>query len=300
MKMGKICGLWIVLICCFLPATFVFAQSSDEIAAIKAFEAELKYQQGKIVLPGNLATLDVPKHFRYLGPDHAHKVLVDAWGNPPELKTLGMLVPAGTSPLSKDGWGVIITYDEDGYVKDDEADSLDYKALLKQMQESIEESNQTRGNNRVQLIGWATPPRYEKASHKLYWAKELQFADSKERTLNYNIRVLGRKGVLVLNAVSTMDQLSMIERNMKDVVGFVDFNPGQRYADFQPGVDRIAAYGIGALIAGKLLAKAGLFKVLIGMLIAFKKLILAAVIGVVYFVRKLFYGTGEAEARVDD
>ena len=26
----------------------------------------------------------------------------------------------------------------------------------------------------MELVGWAAPPRYDKATHKLYWAKELK------------------------------------------------------------------------------------------------------------------------------
>ena len=38
----------------------------------------------------------------------------------------------------------------------------------------------------------------------------------------------------------------------------MEFNEGNTYADFDPDIDEIAAYGIGGLIAGKVLAKVGL------------------------------------------
>ena len=40
-----------------------------------------------------------------------------------------MVVPAKFNLLSKNSWGVVITYLEDGYVKDDEAESIDYSKL---------------------------------------------------------------------------------------------------------------------------------------------------------------------------
>ena len=57
------------------------------------------------------------------------------WGNPEESAegVLGMLVPADISPLADSGWAVVITYDEDGYVDDKGAESIDYTALLKEM-----------------------------------------------------------------------------------------------------------------------------------------------------------------------
>ena len=65
------------------------------------------------------------------------------------------------------------------------------------------EEREKQGFERVTLIGWAEPPSYDAAAHKLYWAKELAFADNPDHTLNYNIRVLGRRGVLVLNAYAS-------------------------------------------------------------------------------------------------
>ncbi len=53
----------------------------------------------------------------------------------------------------------------------------------------------------------AAPPRYEDAAtHKLYWAKELNFEGDSGDTLNYSICMLGRKGVLELNAIASIDQ----------------------------------------------------------------------------------------------
>jgi uncharacterized membrane-anchored protein len=97
--------------------------------------SKLKFQQGVVPLKDGLATLKVPGNFRYLDPDQADTVLVKIWGNPPrEEKTLGMLFPAEDSVVGEGAWGVVITYAEDGYVKDDEATSINYSELLKQMQ----------------------------------------------------------------------------------------------------------------------------------------------------------------------
>jgi len=38
-------------------------------------------------------------------------VLVEAWGNPPGMESLGMIVPAKTSVLERDSWGVVVTYE---------------------------------------------------------------------------------------------------------------------------------------------------------------------------------------------
>jgi len=50
----------------------------------------------------------------------------------------------------------------------------------------------------------------------------------------------------------------------------------------------VAEYGIAALIAGGLAAKAGLFKVLLGALIALKKFIVLGLVAAAAFLRRLF------------
>lgn len=266
-------------------------QPSEEEAAIAEFESQLDFRQGRVELPGGVAALDVPETFRYLPPEQAERILVEAWGNPPGTKTLGMLFPSDVSPLAAEGWGVVITYRDDGHVDDSDAASIDYDALLKQMKEDSESDNKERakqGYEPVALVGWAAPPRYEAASHKLYWARELNFPSNDEHTLNYDVRVLGREGVLSLNAVSGMSKLPNIESRMKEVMSFADFKPGQRYADYKSGTDRTAAYGIGALVAGKLAAKAGFFKIIFAALLAGKKFVLLALAGVGGLLVKLF------------
>lgn len=264
---------------------------TEEEAAIAEFESQLDFRQGRVELPGGVAALNVPETFRYLPPEQADRILVEAWGNPPGTKTLGMLFPSDVSPLAAEGWGVVITYQNDGHVDDSDAASIDYDAMLKQMKEDSEAGNRERvkqGYEPATLVGWATTPRYESASRKLYWARELSFPSAGEHTLNYDVRVLGREGVLSLNAVSGMSKLPDIESRMKEVMSFADFKPGQRYADYREGTDKTAAYGIGALVAGKMAAKAGFFKIIFAALLAGKKFVLLALAGVVGVVWKLF------------
>lgn len=266
-------------------------QPSEEEAAIAEYESQLDFRQGRVELPGGVAALDVPETFRYLPPEQAERLLVEAWGNPPGTKTLGMLFPSDVSPLAAEGWGVVITYQDDGHVDDSDAASIDYDAMLRQMKEDSEAGNEERvkqGYEPATLVGWAAPPRYEAATHKLYWARELSFPSADEHTLNYDVRVLGREGVLSFNAVAGMSKLPDIASRMKEVMSFADFKPGRRYADYKEGTDKTAAYGIGALVAGKMAAKAGFFKIIFAALLAGKKFVLLALAGVVGVLFKLF------------
>lgn len=254
------------------------------------FVASLKFETGKIDLPNGIASLTLPPSFRYLNPSDSTRVLVDAWGNPPSGTTLGMIFPADISPVSQDSWGIVITYEEDGHVSDADADQIKYDELLKDMQSSMESANEERkkqGYPAVSLVGWAETPSYDKANHKLYWAKELAFGDAQDRTLNYNIRVLGRKGVLVLNAVAGMNQISLIKSEMPKVLAATDFKAGNSYTDFNSDTDKIAEYGIAALVAGGVAAKLGFFAKIFALLLAFKKMIILGVIAIGVAIKKL-------------
>ena len=158
---------------------------------------------------------------------------------------LGILFPAGATPFEGDSWGVTIEYQQDGYVTDEDADEINYDDLLAQMQEDTQLSSEervTQGYEAISLIGWAAKPYYDEASNKLHWAKELKFGDTPVNTLNYNIRVLGRKGVLVLNFIAGMDQLPLINQNLDTVLTMADFKEGSKYADFNPEIDDCLLY----------------------------------------------------------
>ena len=223
-------------------------------AAVQKLLASLKPRHGEVDLRSGLAKATIPDKFNYLGPEDAEKVLVQVWGNPPDKdKPLGLIYPADQSLLDADGWAVVVEYDEDGHVKDDDASSIKYDDLLKQMQKGAKAANEERvkeGYPEVELVGWATAPRYDQTTHKLYWAKELKFGNSPDNTLNYNLRMLGRRGVLILNAVAPMSRLKDIEAATPEILAMVDFKPGQRYTDFDSGTDKVATYGLAALVAG--------------------------------------------------
>ena len=257
------------------------------------FEAKLGYQTGTVSLKDGLATLRLPESFRFLPPEGSRRLLEEAWGNPPGSAegVLGMLVPTAVSPLSDDGWAVVITYDEDGFVNDTDASKIDYAKLMKQMQEATAAENEERKKQKIDtvtLVGWAEPPSYDASSHKLYWAKDLVFGENAEHTLNYNIRILGRRGVLVLNAVSGMAQLAHVRAETKTLLSAVEFNEGHRYTDYLPGKDKAATYGVAGLIAGAAAAKMGFFKLLWVGILAFKKVILVAVVALLALLKRFF------------
>lgn len=267
----------------------------EELALIKKMDSvnsTFTYYSGIRKLDGELAVLNIPEGFTYLEGDEGAYVLEKFWGNPPS-QIIGLMFPDSTSAVSPVfKYAVEITYSEDGYVKDEDAKDLDYDDLLEQMKEDALEANNTRveqGYPAIELVGWATPPFYDEKNKKLHWAKELKFDGGSENVLNYNVRVLGRKGYLNLNVIADMSQLDVVNKDIDKILNSVHFSKGYTYKEFDAGIDKIAAYGIGGLIAGKVLAKTGILV----MLLKFWKVIAIGVAGFFGAFKKKLFGSKE-------
>ncbi len=263
----------------------------------------LEYRYGQIPLGMDLATVTTPEGYKYLDGDASEMILTDLWGNPPseaEDRSLGMLLPDANTPNTDSSFVINITYSEEGYIDDSDAGSLDYDELLADMKADVQAANPMRvehGYDPVELIGWASPPFYDAVAKKLHWAKELKFGDAETNTLNYNIRVLGRRGYLELNVIGEMYVLDEVKEKVDDIIHSVNFDEGNLYREFDPKIDKVATYGIGALIAGKLAAKAGLLAKLGIILAKFWKIIALAVIGLGAGLKRFFGGSSQEETQ---
>jgi uncharacterized membrane-anchored protein len=101
------------------------------------------------------------------------------------------------------------------------------------------------------------------------------------------VRILGRKGVLIFNAVAQPAQLAAVKASIPGLLANVSFAKGQQYSDYSAGIDEVAAYSIGGLVAGKVLAKVGFFAIIL----KFWKLSLLA-LGGAWAAIKRFFGLG--------
>jgi len=286
---------------CFFAA--VSARADDNAVHLSRAQKEelvstLQWQTGTITLDNGLAKIDLKDGFRFLGAADARKVLHQVWNNPDDPTVLGLLFPKDQGPLTRDGYAITVSYENGGYVKDDDADKINYDDLLKTMKQDVHDANDERvkeGYPKMELTGWAQPPRYDKATHKLYWAKEFSVGDEAGGVLNYDIRILGRRGTLVLTVLGDMNALPEINTDVPGILSMVDFQPGNTYAEFDPKIDKVAEYGLAGLIAGGGLAaaaKLGLlgafFKWIVAAVIALKKLVIVVIVAIVAGVKKLW------------
>lgn len=276
----------------FCLSGLVLAQATgDEEAKAKALLDSLQYKTGAVAITEAKAHLDLKSGYRYLPQKDARRVLEEFWGNPPDETVLGLIVPDKDPLGTEHSWAVVVTYNNEGYVSDEDASEIDYADLLKDMKAGTKESNEYRkseGYQEIELVGWAKPPLYDASSKRMYWAKELAFAGSRENSLNYDIRVLGRQGYLSLEAVASIKDLNRVDEGMKQILPMAQFDVGNTYADYNPSTDKLAAYGLAALVGGGVAAKAGLFAKLGALLLAGKKFIIIIFIAIGAFLKKIF------------
>lgn len=260
-------------------------------------------KQGKIALPTAHATLDLGKSYDFYDAEDARKIIVDIWGNPPEAGDgiLGLVMPAGKSPVS-DSWGAVLSYEPTGYVEDSDAADADFGAILEELKTNAEAQNEARksqGYPGMHVAGWAESPRYDAGTHSVVWARDLMIDGNQVHTLNYDLRTLGRSGVLSVNFIAGMPDLPAIKTAAADFARHASFDTGSRYADFDPSLDEKAEYGIGGLVAAGVGVAAAKKLGLLAILLKFLKPIAIAVVAggaaIARFGRNLF-GRGGGEA----
>lgn len=248
---------------------------------------------------GHDLALDLSERHMFLPKEAAAQVL-ERMGSFYHDNLLGL---AASQDESAD-WFVVIRYEAEGYVKDDE--KIDADELLSALREGNELANEERtqrGFKPLALDGWAEPPRYDAALHHLVWA--LTVSDSDGKSVNFNTRVLGRRGFASLNLVTDPTKLEAFKPEAAALLAGTRFANGARYEDFNASSDKTAEYGLAGLIAAgaglgaSKLVKIGLlaksWKVLLGVLFAGKKLIVLALFVAAAFVKKLLSGRGKGE-----
>lgn len=258
-----------------------------------SIEHSLKWETNPVIIGDGIARLKLKKGFKFLNAEQSRYVIHDLWGNPPREDVLGMIFPENGGPFTDSSFAFIVSYEASGFVKDDDAEEIDYDDMLKTIQQSEPESNKARqeaGYEPIHMEGWAAKPFYDKNKKVLHWAKELQFGGEDYNTLNYDVRVLGRKGILSLNAVATMSELPLVKANINDVLEMPEFTAGNQYADFDSKTDKVAEYGIGALVAGTVLAKTGVLAAFGKFLVVAWKFIALGVVAVFGTIKKFFTG----------
>ena len=144
-------------------------------------------------------------------------------------------------------WFAVFEFDDGGYVKDDEKESLDADAIMASLKEGNEHGNRERrerGWEAIYLDGWQRAPYFDDQTKNLTWATQLHSEDSSQ-VLNHSVRLLGRGGVMSVDLVVSPEYYEQALPVFNAVIGDFKYKTGHTYAEWRDG-DKIAAYGLTA------------------------------------------------------
>lgn len=260
------------------------AQARLEAAAQTAMQA---VQQGpRDITLGDQGTLHLPAGYGFIPKAEAAAMLA-AQGNHTGPGFYGLIVGD-----KLDGF-LVLEYEAAGYVKDEEAKDWDAAKLLDNLKEGTEAGNEERrklGVPEFSVVGWVEAPNYDAASHRLVWSAAVRGKGEQagHDGVNYNTYVLGREGYFSMNLVTGMARIEQEKPAARELLAALDFSEGKRYADFNSSTDKVAEYGLAALVGGIAAKKLGLLATLGIFLAKFWKIGALTFVGLGAGVRKLF------------
>jgi uncharacterized membrane-anchored protein len=248
----------------FVVAAAVFAMTLGFVCRAddqpKSNQPPIRWSKGPMTAKlGDIAKIDLPKGYLFADGNGARKFL-ELTHNPTDGGELGVIAPRSDN----ESWFVIFEFDESGYVKDDENSSLDPAKILENIQENTENANaerQKRGWKAFHANSWYTQPYYDKQTNNLTWAINGSEDNGQHPSVDYSVRILGRRGTMNVDLVLAPADMAATEPKFKSLLSGFHFTGGNRYMDFVEG-DKVASYGLTALIAGGATAvaiKTGLF-----------------------------------------
>lgn len=164
------------------------------------------------------------------------------------------------------GYDVFLDYRDDGYVKLDDWKNVNSNNLLSELRE-IAKANaiylKEKNLDYVNKIDWIYKPTLNQENKSVSYSYKVDW-NSGQKSMESKNLILGKKGYLESAFVVAYKKdidLKYESDFSKDFVNGVIFNEGFKHSDYKPG-DKIAAAGIGGLVAGslgvKVLAKTGL------------------------------------------
>ena len=209
----------------------------------ESFYASLYRQSDAAIdVAGGRMHIDVSSEFDFLESADAARLFI-AMGNSPEVANAleGALMPAGVNPLYAGGWAASIEFDAVGRVEEDDS-SLSFPEVLYGLRD-----RQSRWG--VDVAGWVEPPYYERANHTLYSAFEL--ASPQGNAVNYQMHMLGRDGVLIVNIVAPMEDADLVRIAAPRLRDLFYYHDGSRYEDYLDG-ELLAANTLAGLLSGEL------------------------------------------------
>jgi uncharacterized membrane-anchored protein len=225
--------------------------------AQEAEDPGLNWQQGPMATPigSNLAEMNIDENYLYLDAAETKRFL-ELNENPIAGTELATIAPV------EGQWFLIFEFEDSGYISDSEKSDLDAAAMLESIQAGNEAGNEERrkrGWAEYTIVGWQEEPHYDERTNNLSWA--IVGESEGHENVNRMIKLLGRRGVMTATLVAGPDQLSTAMSEANALLDNYRYLSGNKYAEYIPGTDKLAEYGLTALVvggAGAALVKSGL------------------------------------------
>ena len=231
-------------------------------AAYEGFlQREATLGPAHVALRGD-ATLDLPDGFAFL-PEKAAREFMKRIGNDTDEGFRGIVLPR-----KRNNWFVFLEYNASGYIKDDDAKEWDADSMLADIRRNTETANverKVRGVPELEILGWVEKPHYDSATHRMIWsisARDKATKNDAGNIINYRTLVLGRQGYIALVMVTDLSAIPAQKPVALLLLSKLHFESGKRYTDFNSSTDRVAEYGLAALIGGVVVHKLGFFALL--------------------------------------
>jgi len=248
--MKKLLG---ILVLGLLWSNFGFAidlkipKSDDEW--LQAYNS-LHWKDGPINLnfPQANSTVEVGSNYQALEDEEANQWLY--WQNGVEFPNTKIYV------VNLDhSYTYTFRYYDSGYVKTDDWTKVDPDEFIKQIRKNYKAANSERKKNNqltILSVDWLYKPYLDKNYDTVYYALKVKWSDN-SYTIQGTAILLGREGYTEADYVVAHDKYQ--ESKLINLSKMHRFNNTKEYKDWKSG-DKVAAAGIGALLAATLGVKA--------------------------------------------
>lgn len=216
---------------------------------IKAFNS-LNWKDGPLVFDYSEAnsTIDISNGYSILEGKEAHQILY--WLNGTSFDYIDMY-----AMNNNDSSQYMFFYTDSGYVKTDDWTDVDPNKFIKEIKENYKTSNETRKKNGqvfVLNVTWKKKPYLDGTYNSVYYALDVEWSDNTS-TVEGTAIILGRQGYTSAKYVG--GDKGYQENMLLNLSRMHKFNATKEYKDWKSG-DKVAAAGIGALLATTLGVKA--------------------------------------------
>ena len=251
--------------------------------------ASLNWKKGPSVVNYNKANskINISSNFEILEGTEAHQMLY--WLNGVDFSYVDVYA------MGQNSEQYLFYYTDSGYVKTDDWTDVDPDKFIKEMIENYKASNSTRQQNgqaTVQDVTWKKKPYLDGTYNSVYYAFNVTWSDNSS-TVEGTAIILGKEGYTTASYVAGTDGYQ--EQMLLNLSKIHKFNTAKEYKDWKSG-DKVAAAGIGALLATTLGVKALKPGIIAAGLLLFKKFWFIIVLPFIWL-GKLFTGSDKKKKK---